>query len=130
MVARSPAGSRAKGATYQRGIAHYFEEHGIRVLRRSGGEAGDDISLLDHPYISVELKNHDRRQMGTWWGQTVRQAAGRIPALIMKRYGVTSNGGQWVVMDLDSFIRLLEERGMSYVTNEQEEVLEDDSLRG
>ena len=101
------AGRRAKGANYQRHIRHYFEARGWTVMVRPPGEDGDDITIIEHPNLSIEVKNHTRTDLPAWTAQAARQAGQRIPVVIHKRHGTTNPDQQWVTMTLDNFTRLI-----------------------
>ena len=102
--------ARRKGANYQRLIRHWFETHGWTVMVRPPGEDGDDITIIEHPHLSIEVKNHARTDLPAWTAQAARQAAGRIPVVIHKRHGTTNPEHQWVTMTLADFTRLIGEQ--------------------
>lgn len=99
--------ARRKGATFQRLIRHYLEAHGLTIMVRPLGEDGDDITIIEHPHLSLELKNHTRTDLPAWTAQAARQAGGRIPVVIHKRHGTTDPEQQWVTMTLNNFTRLI-----------------------
>jgi hypothetical protein len=102
-MASPGAGARQKGYNYQR-----LEERGWNLIRRSAGESGDDITLIDLPWMSVEVKCHKATSWGAWVAQAKAQAGDRVPVLIGKRHGKTDPAMQWVVMTLEEFERVMQ----------------------
>lgn len=102
--------ARRKGATYQRAIRQWFDSHGYTTMVRQAGEDGDDLTILEHPDLSIEIKNQARTDLPSWAAQAARQAGARIPVVIHKRHGVTRCEDQWVTMTLEHFHRLIERR--------------------
>lgn len=124
MTARVGRGARLKGYNYQRLIYDYLRARGFKPIRRSIGEAGDDITVVDLPHISIETKNVNQRSLGTWWHQAKSNAQGRIPVIVMKRTGVAAASDQWVLLTLEEFLNLIERTGMD-PEDEEVEVEED-----
>lgn len=94
----SGAGSRAKGAKFQRDVATWFNTNGYLCEKRGSGESGDDIHLLFYPMFSFELKDRKTRDFPGWMRQAFSNARGRIPVVIFKRYGVGDIAQQWVLL--------------------------------
>lgn len=107
MPAKTGKAARLKGYAYQRDIAHALEAAGWTIIRRSGGEAGDDITVVNMPWLSIEVKNHARGDVAGWWKQAQAQAGDRVPVLVHKRHGVADPSEQWVTLTVAEFTRLM-----------------------
>jgi len=118
------AGSRRKGATFERLIRQWFDDSDeLHVDQRQHiGTDEADIEVVGYPTshngsewemrLVVECKNHRSIDLPGWWRQAVDQAKRRgtgWPVLVVKRRGKTDPGDQWVVMSLDTFTELIEE---------------------
>ena len=75
---------RTKGATYERTVINMLKEHGFHDAKRNlmqTAEGGYDIIGVE-PF-AIEVKNHKKLNINTWWKQTTAQATGDlIPVLI------------------------------------------------
>lgn len=100
-------GAQLKGANYQRSIFQWLNDRGWHVIRRSIGETGDDVTVVDLPWMSLELKCQTRPDWPGWYAQATTQADGKVPVLVAKRHGRTDPAAQWVVLELGQFERLM-----------------------
>jgi len=113
----SGATSRRKGATYDREVRRWLEDHGFTTNKGSVGLAVADVTIEEHPNLCIEVKNQAKQDLAGWVDQAVRQAAEastlmstKIGVVVHKRRGFTSVGNHYVTMRADDFIRLLKER--------------------
>lgn len=121
--------SRRKGASYERDIAHIFQEFtGYDFVRtpQSGGfmkksdKAEDfrgDILPADKSVrlkLHIEAKNQEKWNLKSWLSQAQEDCPeGRIPVVIMKKAntnkaGQKGNQQNLVVIDLDDFLKLVD----------------------
>lgn len=121
--------SRRKGASYERDIAHIFQEFtGYDFVRtpQSGGfckksdkaedfrgdilPADKDVRLKLH----IECKNHEKWNLKGWLNQAQEDCPeSKIPVVIMKKantnkVGQAGNQQNLVVIDLDDFLQLVD----------------------
>ena len=104
----SGAGSRRKGAEFERALVHRFRDAMPDATVRRGLQArsGDEVPDVDVPCFWPELKRHKRTNPR----EALRQAtascpAGRWPIGICKDDGAPA----FVVMGLDDFLDLVTE---------------------
>lgn len=95
--------SRAKGARFALLVRRFFEGCGWEVMARQSGEDGDDMRLLDAPWLSIECKGHTKVHLADWMRQAQEQAGGRLPVVVFNRVGVGAAGRQWALMELGDF---------------------------
>lgn len=121
--------SRRKGASYERDIAHIFQEFtGYDFVRtpQSGGfckksdKAEDfrgDILPADKSIrlkLHIEAKNHEKWNLKGWLRQAQEDCPeSKIPVVIMKKantnkVGQAGNQQNLVVIDLDDFLQLVD----------------------
>lgn len=121
--------SRRKGASYERDIAHIFQNFtGYDFVRtpQSGGfckksdkaedfrgdilPADKDIRLKLH----IECKNQEKWNLKDWLRQAQEDCpVGRIPIVVMKKANTNKSGQKGnqqnlVVLDLDDFLQLVD----------------------
>lgn len=107
----SGAGSRRKGATFEAAVATYLRTSGFPEAERHliGSGQGDVGGLL--PGLVVECKNCATFTPAAWFSQlysAMDRAGASMGAVIHKRRGKTDPGLQYVTMDLESFVYLLQ----------------------
>ena len=77
---------RRKGATFERTMVNMLKEEGFHDAMRNHAQTaigGYDIVGVD-PF-AIEVKNHKKLSINTWWVQTLAQTPkGFIPTLIYK----------------------------------------------
>lgn len=77
---------RTKGATGERTVINMFKENGFTNAKRNlmqTAEGGFDIVGVGK--FAIEVKNHKKLSINTWWVQTLAQTPkGFIPTLIYK----------------------------------------------
>ena len=108
-----------KGADFERMVADYIkDETGMDVDRRvkCGTNDRGDLSGLTVCGMRcvVEVKNRKRFDLPGWLGEAEserRNDGAEIGVVIAKRpgFGGASMGGQYVLMDLDTLIRIIRE---------------------
>lgn len=85
---------RTKGATGERTVVNLLKENGFNAAMRNHSQVaigGHDILL---PPFAIEVKNHKKLNINTWWKQTTDQATdGLVPTLI---YHIP-NTSKWLV---------------------------------
>lgn len=86
---------RTKGATGERTVINMFKENGFTNAKRNlmqTAEGGFDIVGVGK--FAIEVKNHKKLSIDSWWKQTIAQAKdGLIPVLI---YHIP-NTSKWLV---------------------------------
>jgi hypothetical protein len=102
------AGSRRKGAEFERAMVHRFHEvmPGADVKRGLQSRSGSEVADVDVPCFWPELKRHHR----TNYREALRQAletcpSGRWPIAVCK----DDHEPAIVVMQLDDFLELVRE---------------------
>lgn len=106
------ASSRRKGNRAEVEVARVLREAGFdadtsrRV--RGGYQSGEDI-VSDFP-ASIEVKNQARLDLSGWWEQATAQAGDRPAVVIHKRVGKGDPLQWWVTMDVQTLLRLINER--------------------
>lgn len=103
--------THAKGSAFRRLIQAALEDAGWVCEFRSIGDTGDDITARrGNLTLSVECKNHKRMELAAWVDQAVRQSSWEThPVVIHKRRGKAHWNDQYVTMQLDFFLALLDE---------------------
>ena len=95
--------SRRKGRRWENDIVAWLRDNGFPNAERNeylNAQAGD---ILGFPSWSLEAKNGQRLELAAWVDQAALQAVqADVPhyAVIVKRKGVPSPGGAYVVMPL------------------------------
>jgi len=102
-----------KGATFERAVVEYLRANGHPYAERAYGAGRPaDVGDLDGlPGWTLELKNHTRMDLAGWSDEAeAERVHGRQPfaAVIAKRRGKPVDRS-YVVLDLDTFARLLTE---------------------
>jgi hypothetical protein len=102
--------SRRKGATFERVIADYLRASGFPSAERHliGSGQGDIAGI---PGLVLEIKNCATFTPAAWFTQlyaAMDRAGASMGAVVHKRRGKTHPGLQFVTMDLESFVYLLE----------------------
>lgn len=104
--------SRRKGNRAEVEVVRALRDAGYEAetsrATRGGYQSGEDI-ITDFP-MSIEVKNHTRVDLAGWWAQAVEQAGERLPVVIHKRVGKSRAEDWWVTMDLQTLVRLVDER--------------------
>jgi hypothetical protein len=108
----SGSASRRKGNRAEVAVVNYLKAAGYDVETsrnaRGGTQKGVDV-LGDFP-LAVEVKNQARMDLAGWWAQAVEQAEDGKAVIVHKRVGKSDPGEWWVTMDLQTLVRLLDER--------------------
>lgn len=103
--------SRNKGARYERAVADYLRTRlGIQAARRleQYQTGGDDLAHDLDGWLSIECKDVAATSIGAWLDQAVRQAGGRVAAVIHHRRGNGQIAGDFVTLTVADFARLVE----------------------
>lgn len=120
-MARSQATAKKAGATFEREIADYLRDNlgnhlseAIDRQPKMGAKDTGDISNVRDSYkrkIVVEAKNYGGRLEPPQWlreAEVERENAKAYAGVVIaKRKGTTKPGEQYVVMDVDTLIKLL-----------------------
>jgi len=108
----SGSASRRKGNRAEVAVVNYLKAAGYDVETsrnaRGGTQKGVDV-IGDFP-LAVEVKNQTRMDLAGWWQQAVEQAGDGKAVVVHKRVGKSDPGDWWVTMDLQTLVRLLNER--------------------
>ena len=124
--------SRRKGASYERDIAHIFQNFtGYDFVRtpQSGGfckksdkaedfrgdilPADKDVRLKLH----IECKSHKTWALPSWWSQSFGDCpVGRIPVVVFHKYGTSAN---YIALDYQNFKELLKHPNYSLPTTKK-----------
>ena len=118
-VARSRASAKSAGSTHERRIADWlaWRLKDDRIDRRVKTGAADkgDIGGVRTPWgsrIVIEAKDYGGRILAAQWVAEAQTEAvndgADIGVVIAKRKGVTDPAKQWVLMDVETFARLIE----------------------
>lgn len=103
--------SRNKGARYELAIANHLTDNGIPATRNleQTRDGGDDLTLPADlaAWLSLECKNVAATSIGTWIDQAIRQAGGRIAAVIHHRRGNGNPDHDYVTLTVADFLRLI-----------------------
>lgn len=106
----SGAGPRRKGAAFEVLVAAYLRASGFPGAERHLiGSGHGDIGGLP---LVVEVKNCATFTPAAWFAQlyaAMDRAGATMGAVIHKRRGKTDPGLQFVTMDLESFVYLLQQ---------------------
>jgi len=86
---------RTKGATGERTIVNMLKENGFSdAMRNHSQTAIGGFDIVGVEPFAIEVKNHKKLSINTWWKQTTAQAKdGLIPVLI---YHIP-NTSKWMV---------------------------------
>lgn len=94
--------SRAKGKKAEIEVVHALRRAGwVAETSRNitgGRQRGADI-ITNLPYV-VEVKNHAKLDLPSFWRQAVEQAQGDVPLLVVKRRGFSQAENWWAIQDL------------------------------
>lgn len=108
----SGASSRRKGNRAEVEVVKVLRAAGYQAetsrATRGGFQSGEDI-VSDFP-ASIEVKNQARLDLAGWWAQAQEQAGDRPAVVVHKRVGKGKAEDWWVTMDLQTLLRLLEDR--------------------
>lgn len=107
-----------KGQKFERLIANWFRarlnDDGIDIRPKNGtNDRGDigGVKTIRGGRVVLELKNHNRHELGVWLEEATLEAGNDdapIGAVIFKRRGTANPAEQYVLMDAETFARLLE----------------------
>ena len=115
-----PINSKAKGARFERLLAHRFREYGYDHARRTAqycGNTGNAADVVGLPGIHVEAKHAEQMRLYEWMAQAKRDAAAGgkkyLPAVFHKK----NNAEILVTMELEDWMNLYREweAGMSFI---------------
>lgn len=102
-----------KGAKFEADVVAWLREHGWPYAeRRVQGGSRDRGDIAGMPGVVLELKNCNRVELATWVDEARQEAANAgvdVWAVVAKRKGKADPGEAYVVCDLATFNRLLEE---------------------
>jgi hypothetical protein len=92
---------RTKGATYERTIVNMLKEHGFTdAMRNHSQTAVGGFDIVGVEPFAIEVKNHKKLNINTWWKQTIAQAKDNdIPVLI---YHIPNTSRSMVQMPLSA----------------------------
>ena len=103
----SGASSRRKGHDYERALARWLREQGVRAetsrAQMGGLQIGTDL-ITDLP-VCVEAKAHARHDLAGWLTQAIADAHGDKAAVFVKRPNRPISES-YVVMRADQFVAL------------------------
>ena len=116
---------RTKGATGERTVIGMLKEHGFTDAKRNlmqTAEGGFDIVGVGN--LAIEVKNHKKLNINTWWKQTMAQATDDfIPVLIyhipntskwlckmpMSAINIDLSSDRTVTVDFEDFVYIARE---------------------
>lgn len=107
--------SKAKGTAWESAIVAHLKACGWPYAERralNGNQDRGDIAGVVG--VVIEAKSAARIELGAWLGEAHRERdrdQARIGAVWFKRRGKTSPGDGYVLMDGQTFVRLLTEAG-------------------
>lgn len=106
----SGAGSRRKGANYERRTARILSDRlGIDAERKKVGVEGDDLSHSWESWLSIECKDRAASSLGAWVDQAVEQAGpDRLAVVVHHRRGNGRPERDFVTMTVADFVVLAE----------------------
>ena len=114
--------NKVKGDSFERSITNYLVARGIDAVRTRAGYERDygDIHIRRAatsvwPSAILQAKNHRTWKLAEWVRGLTRQTAEAKAlhgALVVKRPGISAAGAQYVVMELDAWLALLERAGL------------------
>ena len=118
-VPRSRASAKAAGASFERSLADFFawrlKDDRIDRRVKTGARDKGDIGGVRTPWgsrIVIEAKDYGGRILAAQWVAEAQTEAvndgADIGVVIAKRKGVTDPAKQWVLMDAETFARLIE----------------------
>ena len=104
--------NKAKGSAFESAVAKWLNENGHSCKRTIAGATLDegDIWLPNLPF-TIDAKNCQRLDLAAWTARADEQAGhmGKPVGLVwVKRKGIASPAGGYVVMSPHSFLRLAE----------------------
>lgn len=115
--------SKAKGDAFELSITRYLVTRGIDAARTRAGYERDygDIHIRRSatsawPAVALQAKNHRAWKLAEWMRALpaqVAEAKALTGALVVKRPGVTDPGKQYVVVELDTYLELLDSAGLT-----------------
>ena len=100
--------SRAKGARYERELAHYLEENGFPARRGqqfAGGSDSPDVISEEFPF-HIEAKRTERLMIYDAMTQSIRDAGDKPPCVIHRK----NNSESMFTCRLSDLVELLNER--------------------
>jgi hypothetical protein len=118
-VTRSRASAKAAGASFERALADWFawrlkDDRIDRRVKRGANDRGDigGLRTVTGARIVAELKDYGGRILASTWLAEAAVEAGNddapIGVVIAKRKGTTDPARQFVLMDVETFARLIE----------------------
>lgn len=115
--------SKKKGDLFELAITRYLVARGIDAVRTRAGYERDygDIHIRRSatsvwPAVALQAKNHRAWKLAEWIAALpaqVAEAKALTGALVVKRPGVTDPGRQYVVVELDAYLELLDNAGLT-----------------
>jgi len=115
--------NKAKGDKFELVITRYLVARGLDAVRTRAGYERDygDIhirrsALSVWPSVALQAKNVRRWAFFEWMPELLRQvteAKALTGALVVKRPGVVEPGRQYVVVELDTYLELLNQAGLT-----------------
>lgn len=102
--------SRNKGANAERAVVNHLRNNGWPDARRylaGDGRQPGDIDAI--PGVSLEVKDQAVYCFPQWLAQAIAEAGDRLPVVIAKPKGVTTDrvGEWWALMRVDDLLGLL-----------------------
>jgi Holliday junction resolvase len=115
--------NKAKGDSFERSITNYLVARGIDAVRTRAGYERDygDIHIRRAatsvwPSAILQAKNHRTWKLAEWMRALpaqVAEAKALAGALVVKRPGISAPGAQYVVVELDDYLALLDLAGLT-----------------
>ena len=115
--------SKQKGTAWESAVVRYLQKFWPHVERRTQAGAHDSGDISGIPGVVIEAKSSARAwRLPEWWNETQAEVgnvkAGNYfddtpltGALWIKRVGRTDPARGWVVMDGETYVRLLKDAG-------------------
>jgi hypothetical protein len=107
--------SRAAGTRWETAIVTALREHGwLHAERRAMNGNHDRGDITGIPGLVIEAKNVRRVELAQWVDEALAERANDgadVAVVWVKRRGRTSAADAFVVMDGDTFMRLLTQAG-------------------
>lgn len=117
--------NKVKGDAFELSITRYLVSRGLDAVRTRAGYERDygDVHIRRSamsvwPSAILQAKNHRAWKLAEWMRALpaqVAEAKALHGALVVKRPGVSAPGAQYVVMELDAWLDLLRQAGLSEV---------------
>jgi hypothetical protein len=107
--------SKQRGTAWETAIVNYLHYRWPNVERRALRGGNDQGDIAGIPGVVIEAKSYTKAwRLAEWWKETEREIGNgnaRTGALWIKRTGKTDPARGWVIMDGETYVRLLKDAG-------------------